>query len=70
MTLQEIIKSLDTLSKEDENYLFEILCQRSLENYEKDILANAQELREAIKNSTAKMGTVEDLIADLNEDKS
>jgi len=69
MTLQEIIKSLDSLSKDDQNYLFEILRQRSLENYEKEILANAQELKTAIKNGTAKMGTVEDLIADLNEEE-
>lgn len=69
MTLQEIINSLDSLSQDDQNYLFEILRQRSLENYEQEILANAQELKEAIKNGTAKMGIVEDLIADLNEEE-
>ncbi len=69
MTLQEIINSLDSLSKDDQNYIFEILRQRSLENYEQEILANARELKEAIKNRTAKMGTVEDLIADLNEEE-
>jgi hypothetical protein len=70
MTLQEIIKSLESLSKEDENYLFEILRQRSLDAYEKEILANAQELKEAIKHGTAKVGTIEDLIADLNESEA
>ncbi len=69
MTLQEIIKSLESLSKDDQNYLFEILRQCRLENYEKEILANAQELKTAIENGTAKMGTVEDLIADLNEEE-
>ena len=35
---------------------------------EAEILVNVQELKEAISTGTAKTGTVEDLIADLNED--
>ncbi|WP_287698997.1 hypothetical protein [Microcystis sp. M046S2] len=38
-------------------------------NYRRaEILANFQELKEAIATGTAKRGTVEELIADLNED--
>ena len=68
MSLQKLIKLVDGLSKRDQDCLFEILLQRRMEAREAEILANLQELKEAISTGTAKTGTVEDLIADLNED--
>lgn len=65
-TFQEIVDKIDTLSTEDQIYLFEILRQRNLKAQEQEILANAKELQEAIALGTAKIGTMEDLIADLN----
>ena len=38
------------------------------ETREKQIWVNVEELKQAIATGTAKKGTVEDLIADLNED--
>ncbi|WP_287116048.1 hypothetical protein [Microcystis sp. M_OC_Ca_00000000_C217Col] len=35
---------------------------------EREILANFKELKQAIATGTARRGTAEDLIADLNED--
>lgn len=68
MTLQEMIKSFEGLSGDEQDLLLEILRKYRAEAKEKEILANFKELKEAIATGTARKGTVEDLIADLNED--
>lgn len=68
MSLQEIVKLVDNLSEGDKDSLFEILRQRRREARETEILFNAKELKEAISGGTTKIGTVDDLIADLSED--
>lgn len=68
MTLPEMIKSFQSLSDEEQDSLLEILCQYRAKAREKEILASFNQLKEAITSGTAKTGTVEDLIADLNED--
>ncbi|MCU7242372.1 MAG: hypothetical protein NT917_04200 [Microcystis aeruginosa WS75] len=68
MTLPEMIKSFENLSEDEQESLLEILCQYRAKAREREILANFQELKEAIATGTAKRGTVEELIADLNED--
>jgi hypothetical protein len=65
MTLQEIINSIDSLPKEEQEYLFEFLRQQIIENRRVEILANAQEVKQAFKDGTAKRGSVDDLIVDL-----
>lgn len=65
MTLQEIISSINSLPIEDQEHLFEFLRQQRIENRQREILANAQEVKQAFKNGTAKRGSVNDLIADL-----
>jgi uncharacterized protein (DUF433 family) len=47
--------------------LLEILRNYQAKRREAEILANVRELKEAIALGTAKVGTVEELIADLNE---
>ena len=46
----------------------EILSQYRAKGREREILANFKELKQAIATGTARRGTAEDLIADLNED--
>jgi len=72
MTLQEIISSINRLPADEQEHLFEFLRQQRLENRRAEILTNAQEVRQAFKNGTAKRGSVDDLIADLlgNDDGS
>ena len=65
MTLQEIINSIEVLPTEDREYLFEFLHQQRIKKQRAEIAAHAQELRQAVKAGTAKIGTVDDLIADL-----
>ncbi|MFM6200868.1 MAG: hypothetical protein ACKPE1_17305 [Dolichospermum sp.] len=65
MTLQEIIKSIENLPTEDRDYLFEFLQKQRINQKRTEILTNAEELKQAFKNGTAKRGTVDDLITDL-----
>ncbi len=65
LVFQEIIDSIESLSIEDQDYLFELIRKRRIENRRAEILANAQEVQQAFKDSTAKRGSVDDLIADL-----
>jgi len=65
IVFQEIIDSIESLSVEDQDYLFELICKRRIENRRAEILANAEEVMQSFKDGTAKRGSVDDLIADL-----
>jgi hypothetical protein len=65
MTVEDIVESIDQLSIEDQEKLFEIVRKRRIEQQEAEILASRRELKQAIANGTAKKGNVQDLIADL-----
>jgi hypothetical protein len=65
MTVQDIMKSIEQLSIEDQEELFEVIRKRRIEQQEAAILAHREELKQAISNGTAKRGSVQDLIADL-----
>jgi hypothetical protein len=70
MTVQDIVKSIEQLSIEDQEELFEVIRQRRIEQKEAEILADREELKQAISDGTAKRGNVHDLIADLLEDSN
>ncbi|WP_055073907.1 hypothetical protein [Pseudanabaena sp. 'Roaring Creek'] len=65
MVFQQIIDSIESLSVEDQDYLFELIRKRRIENRRQEILANSEEVMRSFKNGTAKKGSVDDLIADL-----
>jgi hypothetical protein len=65
MTVEEIVDSIDRLSIDDREKLFELIRQRRIEQQEAEILASRRELKQAIANGTAKRGSVQDLITDL-----
>ncbi|NJL88453.1 MAG: hypothetical protein HC916_00625 [Coleofasciculaceae cyanobacterium SM2_1_6] len=65
MIFQEIIDSIESLSIEDQDYLFELIRKRRIESRRSEILANAEEVMQSFKDGTAKRGSVDDLIADL-----
>lgn len=48
-TLQEVIGSIELLPDDDKEQLFEMLHQRRIEARRAEILANAQEVRQALK---------------------
>ncbi len=65
MNFQKIIESIETLPVEDQDYLFDLIRRRRISQRRTEILANAQEAMQAVKDGTAKRGSVQDLIADL-----
>jgi hypothetical protein len=65
MTVEDIVESIDRLSIEDQEKLFELIHKRRIEQQEVEILASRRELKQAISDGTAKKGNVRDLIADL-----
>jgi hypothetical protein len=65
MTVEDIVESIDRLSIEDQEKLFELVRKRRIEQQEAEILASRRELKQAIADGTAKKGTVQDLITDL-----
>jgi hypothetical protein len=65
MVFQEIIDSIEVLSIEDQDYLFELIRKRRIESRRQEILANSEEVMKSFENGTAKKGSVDDLIADL-----
>ncbi len=65
MVFQQIIDSIESLSIEDQDYLFELIRKRRIESRRQEILANSEEVMKSFENGTAKKGSVDDLIADL-----
>jgi hypothetical protein len=68
MVFQQIIDSIEGLSIEDQDYLFELIRKRRIENRRREILANSEEVMKSFKDGTAKRGSIDDLIADLLRD--
>ncbi|MGL5033360.1 MAG: hypothetical protein ACRC6M_06115 [Microcystaceae cyanobacterium] len=68
ITFQEIIDSIEVLSTEDQDQLFELIRKRRVEARRAEIAANAQEVFKAIEMGTAKRGTFEELKSYLLED--
>jgi hypothetical protein len=65
MTVQDIVRSIEQLSIEDQEELFEVIRQGRIRQREAEILASRSELKQAIADGTAQRGTVQDLVADL-----
>jgi len=68
ITFQEIIDSIEVLSTEDQDQLFELIRKRRVEARRAEIAANAQAVFKAVEMGTAKRGTFEELKSYLLED--
>jgi len=68
ITFQEMIESIEMLTIEDQDSLFELIRKRRIENRRAEIVANAQEVFKSVEMGTAKRGTFEELKAYLLED--
>ncbi|MBD1937726.1 hypothetical protein [Microcoleus sp. FACHB-68] len=69
ISFHEIIDSIEKLSFEEQDSLFELIKKRRIEKRRLEIAANAKATLEFLKEGTAKKGSVDDLIADLLDDK-
>jgi hypothetical protein len=67
MTFQEMVDSIEELSTEDQDELFELIRKRRIEQRRLEILANAQIALKAVDEGTAKRGNFEDLKSYLLE---
>jgi len=65
ISFQEIIDSIEKLSIDEQDYLFELIKKRRIEKRRLEIAADAQAILKSLKEGTAKIGSVDDLIADL-----
>jgi hypothetical protein len=61
ITFQEMIESIETLTVDDQDRLFELIRKRRIENRRAEIAANAQEVFKAVEMGTAMQGNFEDL---------
>ena len=65
---QNLIKSIETLSIEDQDYLFDLIHKRRIQKRRTEIADNAQAVVTDLQQGKAKIGTVKDLIKDLLEE--
>lgn len=68
-SFQEIIESIESLSSEEQEHLFNLICNRHIEKRREEIAQNGKETLEALARGTAKKGNAEDIKAYLLEDK-
>jgi hypothetical protein len=66
---QDLIESVESLSIEDQDYLFELIHKRRIEKRREEIAKNGQETLNALAMGTAKKGTAEEIMAYLLEDE-
>lgn len=68
ISFQEIIDTVENLSVEEQDNLFELIKKRRIEKRRFEIAENAKATLESLKQGTAKKGSVDDLITDLLDD--
>lgn len=65
MSFAEIVEVVDSLNYSDQELLFEIIAKRRIDARRSEIFENAEETLKAVENGTAKKGTFQDLLSDL-----
>ena len=66
---QDIINSVESLSVEDQDYLFNLIKKRRIEKRRLEIKQNGKETLQALAVGTAKKGTSKDIKAYLLEEE-
>ncbi|MDJ0681082.1 MAG: hypothetical protein QNJ18_14585 [Xenococcaceae cyanobacterium MO_167.B52] len=66
---QDIIDSLESLSVEEQDYLFDLIRKRRVAKRRLEIKQNGEETLQALASGKAKKGTAEDIKAYLLEDE-
>jgi hypothetical protein len=69
ITFQELIDSIESLSLEDQDYLFDLIRKRRIEQRRLEIAKNGEETLKALKEGKAKIGTAEEIKAYLLEEE-
>ncbi|MDJ0601560.1 MAG: hypothetical protein QNJ37_22280 [Crocosphaera sp.] len=69
ISFQEIINSIESLSIEDQDYLFDLIRKRRIDKRREEIAKNGEETLKALSLGKAKKGTAEEIKAYLLEDE-
>lgn len=69
MTFQEMVDSIEKLSTEDQEELFELIRKRRIEQRRSEILANARLAFKTVDERTAKRGSFEEIKSYLLEEE-
>ena len=66
---QDIIESVESLSIEDQDYLFELIRKRRIEKRREEMAKNGEETLKYLAMGTEKKGSAEEIMAYLLEDE-
>jgi hypothetical protein len=66
-SFQTVIELVEALTEEEQDILFNLIQKRRVADRRQEILQRSIAAQEAFKNGTAKVGTMEDLIAEYIE---
>ncbi|ACK64748.1 conserved hypothetical protein [Rippkaea orientalis PCC 8801] len=69
ISFQEIIESIESLSLEDQDYLFDLIQKRRIDKRRLSILNNGEKTLKSLELGTAKKGSAEEIKAYLLEDE-
>jgi hypothetical protein len=68
-SFQTVIELVEALTEEEQDLLFSLIQKRRIADRRQEILQRSIQVQEAFRNGTAKIGTMEDLIADVLKDE-
>lgn len=67
-SFQELIESVESLSLDDQQMLLDIINMRIIERRRDKLVMDMEESLEAYRKGEVRIGTVDDLLRDLDED--
>jgi hypothetical protein len=67
-SFQEIIESVESLPLDDQQMLLDIINMRIIERRRDELVSDMEESLEAYRKGEVRIGTVDDLLRDLDED--
>ena len=65
---QELIESVEALPLDDREILIDIINRRIIEQKREELVADMEESLQAYRKGEVRIGTVDDLLRDLDED--
>ncbi|MBP7071317.1 MAG: hypothetical protein KBA97_09605 [Methanothrix sp.] len=65
---QELIESVEALPIDDREILMDIINRRIIEQKREELVADMEESLQAYRKGEVRIGTVDDLLRDLDED--
>ena len=67
-SFQELIESVEALPLDDREILMDIINRRIIEQRRDELVADMEESLQAYRKGEVRIGTVDDLLRDLDED--